>query len=186
MCLLQWRDPSKNDITKTVGALYEFMTILYNKNKYAKLCSHYIAFLTVKHYENALPVTDRFSFFSYLICDQITSYLIIRSILSEHLILQQSRPVPRAVHAATLDVIYPSPQLHYDVMHSTQPYGQPRAAHMYSSIYRVQSTTRRLPIRALFGFMLKQSSPILPFPSESPSVVVCPRSALGRLITTSH
>ena len=26
---------------------------------------------------------------------------------------------------------------------------------MYSSIYRVQSSTRRLPIRALFGFMLK-------------------------------
>ena len=43
-------------ITKTVGALYEFMTILYNQNKYAKLCLHYIAFLTVKHYENALPL----------------------------------------------------------------------------------------------------------------------------------
>ena len=38
---------------------------------------------------------------------------------------------------------------------------------MCSSIYRVQSSTRRLPIRALFGFMLKQLSPILPFPSES-------------------
>ena len=29
--------------------------------------------------------------------------------------------------------------------------------------------------------MLKQSSPILPSLSESPSVVVCPRFALGRL-----
>ena len=38
---------------------------------------------------------------------------------------------------------------------------------MYSSIYRVQSSTRRLPIRALFGFMLKQPSPALPSLSES-------------------
>ena len=38
---------------------------------------------------------------------------------------------------------------------------------MYSSIYRVQSSTRRLPIWALFGFTLKQSSPIFPFLSES-------------------
>ena len=53
---------------------------------------------------------------------------------------------------------------------------------MYSSIYRVQSSTRRLPIRALFGFTLKQSSPILPSLSEYPSVVVCPRFALGRLM----
>ena len=53
---------------------------------------------------------------------------------------------------------------------------------MYSSIYRVQSSTRRLPIQALFGFTLKQSSPILPSLSESPSVVVCPRFALGHLI----
>ena len=52
---------------------------------------------------------------------------------------------------------------------------------MYSSIYRVQSSTRRLPIRALFGFTLKQSSPVLPSLSESPSVVVCPGFALGRL-----
>ena len=56
---------------------------------------------------------------------------------------------------------------------------------MYSSIYRVQSSTRRLPIRALFGFMLKQSSPILPSSSESPSVVVCPRFTLGRLIIST-
>ena len=53
---------------------------------------------------------------------------------------------------------------------------------MYSSIYRVQSSTRRLPIRALFGFTLKQSSPIPPLPSESLSVVVHPRFTLGRLI----
>ena len=38
---------------------------------------------------------------------------------------------------------------------------------MYSSIYRVQSSTRRLPIRALFGFTLKQvESYPFPFPSE--------------------
>ena len=109
---------------------------------------------------------DWFSF-SYLIDDQITSYLIVCSILSAHLILQQSRPVPRAVHATTLDVIQPSPQLHYDIMHGTQPYRQPCTAHMYSSIYRVQSSTRRLPIRALFGFTLKQvESYPFPFPSE--------------------
>ena len=41
------------NITKTVGALYEFMTILYKQNKYAMLRWHYIAFLTDKHYENA-------------------------------------------------------------------------------------------------------------------------------------
>ena len=50
---------------------------------------------------------------------------------------------------------------------------------MYSSIYSLQSSTQRLPIRALFGFTLKQSSPIPPFLSESPSVVVCPRFCLG-------
>ena len=39
---------------------------------------------------------------------------------------------------------------------------------MYSSIYRVQSSTRRLPIQALFGFTLKlvESYPS-PFPSEA-------------------
>ena len=42
-----------NFITKTVGALYEFMTILYKQNKYAMLHWDYIAFLTDKHYENA-------------------------------------------------------------------------------------------------------------------------------------
>ena len=46
---------------------------------------------------------DQFSF-SYLISDQTTSYLIIGSILSPHLILQQPRPVPCAMHTATLDV----------------------------------------------------------------------------------
>ena len=57
---------------------------------------------------------------------------------------------------------------------------------MYSSIYRVQSSTRRLPIRALFGFTLKQLSPIPPFPSEPLSVVVCPRFTLGHLTDTGH
>ena len=109
---------------------------------------------------------DQFSF-SYLISDQITSYLIVRSILSVHLILQQSRPVPCAMHAATLDVIQPSPQLHYDVMHSTQPYGQPCAALVYSSIYSVQSSTQRLPIRALFWFTLKLVKSYLSPPSQS-------------------
>src|SRR4029434_7560891 len=45
---------------------------------------------------------------------------------------------------------------------------------MYSSIYRVQSSTRRLPIRALFGFTLKL---VESYPSPSPQslcVVVCP------------
>ena len=36
----------------------------------------------------ASPGCNRSVFFSYLICDYITSYLIIRSILSAHLILQ--------------------------------------------------------------------------------------------------
>ena len=58
---------------------------------------------------------------------------------------------------------------------------QPHVALMYSSIYSLQSSTQRLPIQALFGFMLKQLSPILPSLSESPSVVVCPRFTLGRL-----
>ena len=38
---------------------------------------------------------------------------------------------------------------------------------MYSSIYKVQSSTKRLPIQALFGFTLKQSNPIHPLPSQS-------------------
>ena len=45
---------------------------------------------------------------------------------------------------------------------------------MYSGIYRVQSSTRRLPIRALFGFTLK---PVESYPLPSPQslcVVVCP------------
>ena len=45
---------------------------------------------------------------------------------------------------------------------------------MYSSIYRVQSSTRRLSIRALFGFTLKL---VESYPSPSPQslcVVVCP------------
>ena len=45
---------------------------------------------------------------------------------------------------------------------------------MYSSIYRVQSSTRRLPIWALFGFTLKL---VESYPSPSPQslcVVVCP------------
>ena len=45
---------------------------------------------------------------------------------------------------------------------------------MYSGIYRVQSSTRRLPIRALFGFTLKL---VESYPSPSPQslcVVVCP------------
>ena len=37
---------------------------------------------------------------------------------------------------------------------------------MYSSIYRVQSSTKRLPIRALFGFTLKQLNPIPPSPQS--------------------
>ena len=45
---------------------------------------------------------------------------------------------------------------------------------MYSSIYRVQSSTRRLPIRALFGFTLKLvKSHFSPSP-QSLCVVVCP------------
>ena len=40
-------------------------------------------------------------------------------------------------------------------------------------VYSVQSSTRRLPIRALFGFTLKLVKSYLSFPSE-PCVVVCP------------
>ena len=55
---------------------------------------------------------------------------------------------------------------------------------MYSSIYRVQSSTRRLPIRALFGFTLKQvESYSLPLSSERPVWWFVLGSALGRLIT---
>ena len=35
---------------------------------------------------------------------------------------------------------------------------------MYCSIYRVQSNTRRLPIQALFGFMLKLVGSYPPLP----------------------
>ena len=45
---------------------------------------------------------------------------------------------------------------------------------MYCSIYSLQSSTQRLPIRALFGFMLKS---VESYPSLSPQslcVVVCP------------
>ena len=45
---------------------------------------------------------------------------------------------------------------------------------MYSSIYRVQSSTRRLPIRALFGFMLKLVESYLSLSPQSLCVVVCP------------
>ena len=53
---------------------------------------------------------------------------------------------------------------------------------MYSSIYRVQSSTRRLPIRALFGFTLKLvESYFLPLPSEPLVWWFVLGSALGRL-----
>ena len=45
---------------------------------------------------------------------------------------------------------------------------------MYSSIYRVQSSTKRLPIRALFGFMLKLVESYLSPSPQSLCVVVCP------------
>ena len=45
---------------------------------------------------------------------------------------------------------------------------------MYSSIYRVQSSTRRLPIQALFGFTLKLVELYLSPSSQSLCVVVCP------------
>ena len=49
---------------------------------------------------------------------------------------------------------------------------------MYSSIYTLQSSTRRLPIQALFGFMLKQSSPIRPPSLQS---LMCGGLSLVRL-----
>ena len=45
---------------------------------------------------------------------------------------------------------------------------------MYSSIYRVQSSTRRLPIQALFGFTLKLVESYFSPSPQSLSVVVCP------------
>ena len=39
---------------------------------------------------------------------------------------------------------------------------------MYSSIYRVQSSTKRLPIRALFGFTLKLVESYLSPSPQSP------------------
>ena len=45
---------------------------------------------------------------------------------------------------------------------------------MYSSIYRVQSSTRRLPIRALFGFTLKLVKSYSSLSPQSLRVVVCP------------
>ena len=45
---------------------------------------------------------------------------------------------------------------------------------MYSSIYRVQSSTRRLPIQALFGFMLKLVESYFSPSPQSLGVVVCP------------
>ena len=45
---------------------------------------------------------------------------------------------------------------------------------MYSSIYRVQSSTRRHPIRALFGFTLKLVESYLSPSPQSLCVVVCP------------
>ena len=63
--------------------------------------------------------------------------------------------MPRAVHAATLDVS--SLALSSTMMSCTvhSPTNKPRAALVYSSIYGLQSSTQRLPIRALFGFTLK-------------------------------
>ena len=52
---------------------------------------------------------------------------------------------------------------------------------MYSSIYRVQSSTRRLPIRALFGFTLKLVESYLSFPSESLCGGLSLVPTLGRL-----
>ena len=54
---------------------------------------------------------------------------------------------------------------------------------MYSSIYRVQSSTRRLPIRALFGFTLKLVESYLSFPSESLCGGLSLVPTLGRLTT---
>ena len=45
---------------------------------------------------------------------------------------------------------------------------------MYPSIYRVQSSTRRLPIRALFGFTLKLVESYSSLSPQSLRVVVCP------------
>ena len=45
---------------------------------------------------------------------------------------------------------------------------------MYSSIYRVQSSTRKLPIQALFGFTLKLVESYLSPSPQSLCVVVCP------------
>ena len=45
---------------------------------------------------------------------------------------------------------------------------------MYSSIYRVQSSTRRLPIQALFGFTLKIVESYFSPSPQSLCVVVCP------------
>ena len=45
---------------------------------------------------------------------------------------------------------------------------------MYSSIYRVQSSTRRLPIQALLGFTLKLVKSYFSPPPQSLCVVVCP------------
>ena len=52
---------------------------------------------------------------------------------------------------------------------------------MYSSIYRVQSSTRRLPIRALFGFTLKLVESYLSFSSESLCGGLSLVPTLGRL-----
>ena len=52
---------------------------------------------------------------------------------------------------------------------------------MYSSIYTLQSSTQRLPIQAVFGFTLKQSSPICSSSPQSSCVLVLGLLALGHL-----
>ena len=56
---------------------------------------------------------------------------------------------------------------------------------MYSSIYRVQSSTRRLPIRALFGFTLKLVESYLS-PPQSPVWWFVLGVNLGSPHTSSH
>ena len=127
-------------------------------------------------------VMDRFSF-SYLISDQITSYLIIGSILSAHLILQQPRPVPRAVHTATLDVsslALSSTTMSCTVHSLTDSLVRPSCIVVY---ILCNPTPRGSPFKLSLGLRSNSQVLSIPLPLRVSHVVICPRFTLGHLTT---
>ena len=100
-----------------------------------------------------------FFFLSNLRLDHVLSYLRILSYSSLDLCLVLCTLPPLMSYSLALSSTMMSCTVHSPTGSLAQP--------TCILVYRVQSNTRRLPIQALFGFTLKQSSPALPSLSES-------------------